>query len=49
MNCECQDISKELRKYISRLDEHKLNTLLRDYTDKTVKYLKILFQDECKK
>lgn len=49
MKCECQDISKELRKYISNLDDYKVNALLRNYTDKSVKYLKLLFRDECKK
>ena len=49
MDCGCNNFSVELKNHISNLDDYRTERLLRDYTDKVVKYLKLLFIEECKK
>lgn len=46
---EQPQFSLKVKEYISNLDAYKTEVLLRDYTDKSVKYLKHLFKEECSK
>lgn len=47
MNHSDNEFSQKLRKYISDLDDYSTEVLFREYTDRTVKYLKILFRKKC--